>query len=86
MYYTLILWFEIEVKPKYYGFTEIINYADYMVICFQYENVEKAIYKLIKDRLKVCGLEFVEDKSYSSIVAPRRENFIKAIENNIKLC
>ena len=28
MYYTLILWFEIEIKPKYYGFIEIINYAD----------------------------------------------------------
>lgn len=28
MYYTLILWFEIEVKPKYYGFIEIVNYAD----------------------------------------------------------
>lgn len=63
MYYTLILWFEIEVKPKYYGFIEIVNYADDMVICFQYENIGKAVYKLMKERLKVCGLEFAEDKT-----------------------
>ena len=63
MYYTLILWFEIEVKPKYYGFIEIINYADDMVVCFQYKNIGKAIYKIMKDRLKVCGLEFAEDKT-----------------------
>ena len=63
MYYTLILWFEIKVKPKYYGFIEIINYADDMVVCFQYENIGKAIYKLMKERLKVCGLEFAENKT-----------------------
>lgn len=63
MYYTLILWFEKEVKPKYYGFIEIINYADDMVICFQNENVGKEVYKLMKERLKVCGLEFAEDKT-----------------------
>lgn len=63
MYYTLMLWFEIEVKPKYYGFIEIINYADDMVVCFQYENIGKAVYKLMKNRLKVCGLEFAEEKT-----------------------
>lgn len=63
MYYTLILWFEIEVKPKYYGYIEIVNYADDMVICFQYENIGKAVYKLMKERLKICGLEFAEDKT-----------------------
>ena len=63
MYYALILWFEIEVKPKYYGFIEIVNYADDMVICFQYENIGKAVYKLMKERLKVCGLEFAEEKT-----------------------
>lgn len=63
MYYTLILWFEKEVKPKYYGFIEIVNYADDMVICFQYENIGKAVYKLMKERLKVSGLEFAEEKT-----------------------
>lgn len=63
MYYTLILWFEIEVKPKYHGFIEIVNYADDMVVCFQYENIGKAVYKLMKERLKICGLEFAEDKT-----------------------
>ena len=63
MYYAIILWFEKEVKPKYYGFIEIVNYADDMVICFQYESIGKAVYKLTKDRLKVCGLEFAEDKT-----------------------
>ncbi len=45
MYYTLIAWFEIKIKPKFYGFIEIVNYADDMVICFQYETVAKAVYK-----------------------------------------
>lgn len=63
MYYVLIAWFEVRIKPKYYGFIEIINYADDMVICFQYENVAKAVYKEMQERLKLCGLEFAEAKT-----------------------
>lgn len=63
MYYTLILWFEIEIKPKYYGYIEIVNYADDMVICFQYEKIGKAVYELMRERLKVGGLEFAEEKT-----------------------
>ena len=63
MYYVLIAWFEIKIKPKYYGFIEIVNYADDMVICFQYESVAKAVYKEMQGRLRQCGLEFAEDKT-----------------------
>lgn len=63
MYYVLILWFEKEIKPKYYGFIEIVNYADDMVVCFQYKNTGKIVYELMEKRLKDCGLEFAEDKT-----------------------
>ena len=63
MYYTLVLWFELEVKPRYDGFIEIIVYADDIVVCFQHKSTGEAIYKLMKDRLKVCGLEFAEEKT-----------------------
>lgn len=63
MYYSLILWFETKIKLKYYGFIEIINYADDMVICFQYEGVAKEVYKQMENRLKICGLEFSKDKT-----------------------
>jgi len=43
MYYALILWFE-NIKKISKGYVEIINYADDMVICFQYEmRLEKYI-------------------------------------------
>ena len=63
MHYSLMLWFDTKIKPKYYGFIEIINYADDMVICFQYEGVAKEVYKQMENRLKICGLEFAKDKT-----------------------
>ena len=62
MYYALILWFE-SIKKISRGYVEIINYADDMVICFQYENEAKIIYQQMKIRLRQCGLEFAEDKT-----------------------
>lgn len=62
MYYALILWFE-KIKKISKGYIEIINYADDMIICFQYENEAKKIYELMKIRLKQAGLEFAEDKT-----------------------
>lgn len=62
MYYALILWFE-KTKKIAKGFVEIINYADDMVICFQYYNEAKQIYEAMKNRLAKCGLEFAEDKT-----------------------
>lgn len=63
MYYVLIAWFEVKIKPKYYGFIEIINYADDMVVCFQYKSIAKAVFKEMKMRLNQCDLEFAEDKT-----------------------
>lgn len=62
MYYALILWFE-NIKRKSEGYVEIINYADDMIICFQYEREASKIYNLMKKRLKQCGLTFAEDKT-----------------------
>ena len=62
MYYALIKWFE-NIKKVSKGFVEIINYADDMIVCFQYEFEAKLIYEKMKDRLKQCGLEFAEDKT-----------------------
>lgn len=62
MYYALILWFE-KVKKISKGYVEIINYADDMLICFQYEYEAKKIYEMMKTRLKQVGLEFAEDKT-----------------------
>lgn len=62
MYYTLILWLE-KVKKKSRGYIEIINYADDMVICFQYKYEAERVFQLMRKRLKQCGLEFAEDKT-----------------------
>ena len=43
MFYVLIAWFE-KIKKISKGYVEIINYADDMIICFQYENEAKKIY------------------------------------------
>lgn len=62
MYYSIILWFE-KIKKQGKGYMEIINYADDMVICFQYKNEAEEIYNKMKNRLRICGLEFAEDKT-----------------------
>ena len=62
MYYILIAWFE-RIKKVAKGYVEIINYADDMVICFQYKNEAVQIYKLMKERLNKGNLEFAEDKT-----------------------
>lgn len=62
MYYSIILWFE-KVKKQGKGYMEIVNYADDMVICFQYKNEAEDIYNKMKNRLRICGLEFAEDKT-----------------------
>ncbi len=62
MFYALMQWFE-SIKKISKGYVEIINYADDMIICFQYEHEAKEIYESMKNRLKQCGLEFAEDKT-----------------------
>lgn len=63
MYYILIKWFEVKIKPKYNGFVEIINYADDMVVCCQYKKDATEIHKEMQERLKQGGLEFQEEKT-----------------------
>ena len=62
MFYVLIAWFE-KIKKTSRGYVEIINYADDMVICFQYKSEADEVYELMRDRLKQCGLEMAEDKT-----------------------
>lgn len=62
MYYLIIL--EVErIKKNAKGYMEIVNYADDMVLCFQYKSEAEQVYKILKERLKRCGLEFAEDKT-----------------------
>ena len=62
MYYGIILYVEY-LKKTAYGYVEIINYADDMVLCFQYEETARIVYNKLKIRLKQLGLEFAKDKT-----------------------
>lgn len=62
MYYGIILYIE-KIKKVSRGYVEIINYADDMILCFQYKDEAEKTYKLLKERLKQLGLEFAEDKT-----------------------
>lgn len=62
MYYGIILYVE-KIKKISRGYIEIINYADDMILCFQYKNEAENTYKMLKARLKQIGLEFALDKT-----------------------
>lgn len=62
MYYGIILFIE-RIKKTSKGYVEIINYADDMVLCFQYKDEAENTYELLRKRLKQIGLEFAEDKT-----------------------
>ena len=62
MYYAIILYIE-RLKTKARGYIEIVNYADDMVLCFQYEEEAIMVYNSLKNRLNRLGLEFAEDKT-----------------------
>lgn len=62
MYYLIVL--EVErIKRTAKGYIEIVNYADDMVLCFQYKWEAEKTYKALKERLSRCGLEFAKDKT-----------------------
>ncbi len=62
MYYGIVLFVE-KLKKTARGYVEIINYADDMILCFQYKTDAEYIYNQLKMRLKQIGLEFAEDKT-----------------------
>ena len=62
MYYAIILYVE-KINKTASGYVEIINYADDMVLCFQYNYEANKIYMLLKERLNKLGLEFADDKT-----------------------
>ena len=62
MYYGIILFIE-NIKKSSRGYVEIINYADDMILCFQYKSDAEHTYNQLKLRLKQLGLEFAEDKT-----------------------
>lgn len=62
MYYGVILFVE-KIKKESRGYIEIVNYADDMILCFQYKDEAEKTYALLKVRLKQLGLEFAEDKT-----------------------
>lgn len=62
MYYGIILYVE-RIKKISRGYVEIINYADDMILCFQYKSEAENTYKSLQERLKKLGLDFAEDKT-----------------------
>ena len=62
MYYGIILFVE-KIKKTAKGYIEIVNYADDMILCFQYKWEAEDTYKRLQMRLKQIGLEFAEDKT-----------------------
>ena len=62
MYYGIILFVE-KIKKTAKGYIEIVNYADDMILCFQYKWEAEDTYKQLQMRLKQIGLEFAEDKT-----------------------
>ena len=62
MYYGIVLFVE-KIKESASGYIEIINYADDMILCFQYKKEAENTYKQLQMRLKQIGLEFAEDKT-----------------------
>ena len=62
MYYGIILFVE-KIKKTAKGYVEIVNYADDMILCFQYKDEATKTYELLKKRLSDLGLEFAEDKT-----------------------
>lgn len=62
MYYGIVQYIEM-IKKTAKGYVEIINYADDMILCFQYKDEAENTYKLLKIRLKQIGLEFAENKT-----------------------
>ena len=62
IYYLIIL--EVErIKKTAKGYIEIVNYADDMVLCFQYKQEAEKTYKQLEERLNKCGLELAKDKT-----------------------
>ena len=62
MYYGIILYIE-RIKETTKGYVEVINYADDLVLCFQYKEEAEKIYKMLEQRLEKLGLKFAEDKT-----------------------
>jgi RNA-directed DNA polymerase len=69
------LWVEEMVKPNCKGKVELFRYADDMVICCQYDEDAKRIYKACDKRLAKFNLKMNEDKTklvpFSKIEAVR---------------
>lgn len=64
IYYSLIKWFDENIKSKSRGFASIINYADDFICCFQNKDEAQYFYQVqLPTRLKVVGLELAEDKT-----------------------
>ena len=62
MYYEIILYVE-SIKKENRGYTEIVNYADDNVLCFQHKDEAEKTYNALKNRLEQLGLEFAEEKT-----------------------
>lgn len=64
MHYVLALWFNVIIKKKFRGDSDITIYADDYICCFQYRQEAELFYeKLLPERLGKFGLSLAPDKT-----------------------
>ena len=63
LHYVVDIWFNQRIKKNCRGTTDMIRYADDMVMLFEREEDAKEVYELLKERLGKFGLELSEEKS-----------------------
>jgi len=63
LHYVLDLWFEVELKKKITGYTEIVRYADDFIIGAQTKEEAKQILEEVKQRLNKFKLEVSIEKT-----------------------
>ncbi len=64
LHYILDLWFEKKVKNMTKGYSDIVRYADDVIICVQYKDDTNKIFFELKKRLAKFGLSLSKEKTH----------------------
>lgn len=63
LHHVLDQWFDQQVKPRMKGHTQMVRYADDLVICFEHENDARKVYEVLEKRLARFGLRLNLEKT-----------------------
>jgi retron-type reverse transcriptase len=63
LHYILDKWFEKEVRRRRGGYSQMIRYADDIIVCFQGKGDAKRYLTWLKQRFSKVGLRIAEEKS-----------------------